>query len=122
MGLTEGHWFENEDVPENYEWALEDAVHNSRTNKKPEDSTEIKYPCYPYQTYGCGLDFNQPKYKEDCYFYGETIDMGAIIRYCTQSEKIEWGYCRCEGCDKYISNVEANKIIRKYIRKRRETE
>ena len=26
MGLTEKHWFENEDVPENYEWALEDAV------------------------------------------------------------------------------------------------
>ena len=34
MGLTERHWFENEDVPENYEWALEDAVYNSRTNKK----------------------------------------------------------------------------------------
>lgn len=31
MGLTERHWFENEDVPENYEWALEDAVYNSRT-------------------------------------------------------------------------------------------
>ena len=26
MGLTERHWFENEDTPENYEWALEDAV------------------------------------------------------------------------------------------------
>ena len=26
MGLTERHWLENEDVPENYEWALEDAV------------------------------------------------------------------------------------------------
>ena len=26
MGLTEKHWFENEDVPENYEWALEDAL------------------------------------------------------------------------------------------------
>ena len=38
MGLTERHWFENEDVPENYEWALEDAVYNSCTNKKPEDS------------------------------------------------------------------------------------
>ena len=31
MGLTERHWFENEDVPENYEWALEDAVSNSQT-------------------------------------------------------------------------------------------
>lgn len=26
MGLTERHWFENEDVPEKYEWNLEDAV------------------------------------------------------------------------------------------------
>ena len=29
MGLTERHWFEDEDGPENYEWALEDAVYNS---------------------------------------------------------------------------------------------
>lgn len=33
MGLTERHWFENEDVPENCEWDLEDAVYNSRINK-----------------------------------------------------------------------------------------
>ena len=26
MGLTERHWFEDEDVPENDEWALEDAI------------------------------------------------------------------------------------------------
>ena len=111
MGLIERHWFENEDVPENYEWALEDAVHNSLANKKP-----IKYPCGRYQTYGCELDLNPPKYKEDCYFYEETKDMGAIIRYCTQGE-IQWGYCPCEECDKYISDIEANKIIRKYIEK-----
>ncbi len=30
MGLTERHWFENEDVPENYEWALEDAVYDKK--------------------------------------------------------------------------------------------
>jgi len=42
MGLTERHWFENEDVPENYEWALEDAVYNSYTNKKPEDSAPMR--------------------------------------------------------------------------------
>ncbi len=34
MGLTERHWFENEDVPENYEWALEGAVYGSRIDKK----------------------------------------------------------------------------------------
>ena len=85
------------------------------------DNTEIKYPCGQYRTCGCGLDPDQPKYKEDCYFYEETHDMGAIIRYCTQS-KIEWCYCPCEKCDKYISNAEASKIIREYIEKRTETE
>lgn len=80
-------------------------------------NTEIKYTCEPYRIYGCGLDFNTPKYKEDCYFYGETKDMNATIRYCSQSE-IEWGYCPCEKCDKYISNIEASQIIRKYIEKR----
>lgn len=116
MGLTEIHWFENEDVPENYEWNLEDAVYNSLTSKKPDDSTELKYPCGPYRTYGCGLNFNPLKYKEDCYFYEETKDMNATIRYCTQSE-IKWGYCPCEKCDKYISNAEAREIIREYIEK-----
>lgn len=111
MGLTERHLFENEDVPENDEWSLEDAVYNSLESKK-----SIKYPCGQYQTCGCGLDFNQPKYKEDCYFYGETKDMGATIRYCALSE-IKWGYCPCEGCDKYLSNIEANMIIRKCIEK-----
>ncbi len=49
MGLTERHWFENEDVPENYEWTLEDAVYNSSTNKKPEEqkaSGAWKFACY----------------------------------------------------------------------------
>lgn len=110
--MTERHLFENEDVPENDEWALEDAVYNALANKNP-----IKYPYGQYQTYGCGLDFNQPKYKEDCYFYGETHDMGATIRYCTQGE-IQWGHCQCEKCDKYISNAEASKIIREYVEKR----
>lgn len=69
--------------------------------------------------YGCGLDdFSRPKYKEDCYFYKETKDMGATIRYCTQGE-IEWGYCPCEKCDKYLSNAEASKIIREYVEKGR---
>jgi hypothetical protein len=29
MGLTERHWFEDEDVPEDYEWDLEDAIKNA---------------------------------------------------------------------------------------------
>ena len=68
-------------------------------------------------TYGCGLDFSTPKYKEDCYFYEEAHDMGATIRYCTQPEEIKWGYCPCEGCDKYLSNKEVSKIIREYVEK-----
>lgn len=43
MGLTERHWFENEDVPENYEWALEDAVFVDVDGaKKSRYSEEIK--------------------------------------------------------------------------------
>ena len=49
MGLTERHWFENEDVPESYEWDLEDAVYNSSTNKKSEEqktSGAWKFVCH----------------------------------------------------------------------------
>jgi len=34
MGLTERHLFEFDDVPENYEWNLEDDLYNSVTNNK----------------------------------------------------------------------------------------
>ena len=47
MGLTERHWFENEDVPENYEWALEDAVLNQKTGKWIEEEPN----CYTKKTY-----------------------------------------------------------------------
>lgn len=49
MGLTERHLFEDEDVPENYEWFLEDAVCNSRTNEQPQKqktSGAWKFVCY----------------------------------------------------------------------------
>ena len=65
MGLTERHLYENEDVPENSEWALEDAVYNSHANEKPEDSTELKHIYCPYRNYGCALDFNPPIYKRN---------------------------------------------------------
>lgn len=35
MGLTERHLFEFDDMPENYEWNLEDDLYNSITNYKP---------------------------------------------------------------------------------------
>ena len=54
MGLTERHWFENEDVPENYEWALEDAVYNSRTSKKLEEQVkEAVERCKGRKCEGC---------------------------------------------------------------------
>lgn len=74
-------------------------------------NTKIKYPCEPHPTYGCGLSFEPPKYKEDCYFYGETRDMGAIIRFCTR-EKIEWGNCPCEKCDQFLSKEEVDRVAR----------
>lgn len=58
MGLTERHWFEDEDVPENYERALEDAVYNLRANKKA-DMVEVvrckdcRYCKYPKSEYWC---------------------------------------------------------------------
>lgn len=65
----------------------------------------------PYLYYGCGCDF---EYKENCYFYGETHDMGATIRYCTRKE-IKWGDCPCENCHNFLSKSEADKIVRKTL-------
>lgn len=57
MGLTERHWFENEDVPENYEWALEDAVYNSRTNKKADMVKVVRCKdCKLFMTLYCPYD------------------------------------------------------------------
>lgn len=67
MGLTERHWFENEDTPENYERALEDAVYNSRTNKKHDDDIvrckDCKHrPKEPdWKTYENGFDIEFPE-------------------------------------------------------------
>ena len=43
MGLTERHWFENEDVPENHEWALEDAVMLKEQEAVPVIQREIAH-------------------------------------------------------------------------------
>ena len=75
---------------------------------------EISNKYVPYQCERCGLEFELSKYRDDCYFYGEEKDMGAIIRYCTR-EEIEWGHCPCEKCDKFLSTRDADRIIRKHI-------
>lgn len=54
MGLTERHWFENEDVPENYEWALEDAVYDKNVSiPKKYEPVKPDYSPY-YQEWYCG--------------------------------------------------------------------
>ena len=79
------------------------------TQKLTSEST----PSYPAtsHSYGCGLNFESSKYKEDCYFYGETRDMGATIRFCTRGE-IEWGHCPCEKCDRFLSKEEVDRVAR----------
>ncbi len=77
---------------------------------------KYKSPSYPTTYYMCGLDYASSKYKEDCYFYNETNDMGAKIRFCTRKE-IEWGYCPCEKCDHFLSKEEADIIIRSALNK-----
>lgn len=60
MGLTERHWFENEDVPENYEWALEDAAYSSHAKEKEPEARVLTLEevpdavfCYlEYKAYG----------------------------------------------------------------------
>jgi hypothetical protein len=56
MGLTERHWFENEDVPENYERDLEDAVYNSRANKKHDDDIVRCKDCKNWVGNGADID------------------------------------------------------------------
>ena len=68
-------------------------------------------PSYPATRYGYDCGCEPPTYKEDCYFYDETQDMGAIIRVCTRGE-IEWGYCPCEKCDHFLSKEEVDRIVR----------
>lgn len=64
MGLTERHWFENEDTPENYEWDLEDAVYNSRTNKKHNGDIVRCKDCKNWV--GNGADINELPYWLPC--------------------------------------------------------
>jgi len=118
MGLTEEHWFEGEN--ELNEHQLERALEDERRiydNGYKQGQEDLKKqileptPSYPPTCCGCGCGLESSKYKEDCYFYGETQDMGAIIRFCTR-EEIKWGYCPCEKCDRFLSKEEVDKVAR----------
>ncbi len=68
MGLTEEHCFEDEDVPGNYERALEDAVYNSRANKKASEaagwiSVKDRLPEVDSPVIVCARGKNDPIYK-----------------------------------------------------------
>lgn len=66
MGLTEWHWFENEDVPENYEWALEDAV---LKEQEPLAVYEDKVnKCV------CGNEINRYWHPKYCGFCGKKLE------------------------------------------------
>lgn len=66
--------------------------------------SEIPEPTFtPYQSlfYGCGI--NYPRCKEDCYWYGEELDMGAHIPYCQSKGGNYIEPKDCENCKHYHS-------------------
>lgn len=76
----------------------------------------MKYPIYP--TYPCGCNCAPERFRRDCFYYGESIDMGAIIHFCGYDgfEIIEdCNKCNCPDEERlhYISNAEARKILKK---------
>ena len=81
MGLTERHWFENDDVPENYEWSLEDAVYNSAMlNEQKAIPIIHEYRDTDLKIVQCGnclaqLTFEKQKYCAEC---GNKIDWSIL--------------------------------------------
>lgn len=50
--------------------------------------------------------------REDCYYYTEDMDMGAIIKTCLLQGT--FGSCPCNGCDKFISKYDVFKIVKEH--------
>lgn len=75
MGLTERHLFEFDDVPENYEWNLEDDLYNSVTNYKPipvgEEITAGDVVLDFYECSYCGSAIKKPWIY--CPFCGKAV-------------------------------------------------
>ena len=91
MGLTERHLFENEDVPENYEWDLEDAVYNSCTNEKPKDSKVGKV--------GISLEFVN-KICPNCKNPNYMVSLGDFSK--------AYAY-KCMNCNGYFNDIDFEK-------------
>ena len=62
---------------------------------------------------GCGINDKNP-YKDDCYFYHEENQMGAIIKCCSLHGGL--GNCPCENCDKHLSRHDAFDIVMEYMK------
>lgn len=76
--------------------------------------SDIEYP--EHYNCLCGMKSSEPKYKRDCYFYREEMDMGAIISYCSFSDDyIRNVQCPCNACPDYISKERVDKLVRNYL-------
>lgn len=100
MGLTERHWFENEDVPENYEWALEDAVsiqdeaYRKGYHKGYSDGTKEQEPITPIfvENPYTHLPVSYcPQCREPIneYIVGNPYKMTKFCHYCGKA--VKWG-------------------------------
>ena len=57
-------------------------------------------------------------HRTNCYFYNQDYDMGAIISTCgADPDNFVWGKCECFQCKNFLSKADANKIVRKYLKK-----
>lgn len=94
-------------------------------NLKPNAPLPLPTVPLPYsartECVGCGCNFNfseMSDIKTNCFFYTESIDMGARIDWCSHNAKM----CECKGCKYYISDIEVYAIVCKEIDKRNEEE
>lgn len=98
MGLTERHLFENEDVPENNEWALEDAVYNSCINKKHDDDIEKRnrsmddyLECIVKFQYGIEVGCREELVRcKDCKHWNKEYDQNCMIKQGWFPVKPDW--------------------------------
>lgn len=56
--------------------------------------------------------------KEDCFYYIEEEDMGAMIPCCKKRSQI--GDCPCEHCEDYISGSDAYRIVEEWQKAKKE--
>lgn len=55
----------------------------------------------------------EPKEKNDCYFYHDEKHMGGSIPTCNYYNKL--GYCPCDDCKKYIKRSEVFDMVKERV-------